>query len=230
MTNESSVNKEELDKFKKLAHEWWARDGELKTLHDINPARMEFIRSFVDLSQKRVLDLGSGGGILSEALCQKGAIVTGVDAEETAISVAKAHAKVSGLQIDYICSAIEDYEAPKFDIIVCMEMLEHVSSPKLIIRNCKRLLKDGGFLFLSTINRNLHAYLSAVVGAEYVLKIIPKNTHEYDKFIKPSELVNLIREYNFETIAIKGLDYNPFTRKAELTSKVKVNYLLAATF
>lgn len=215
------ANSDELHKFSLLKDEWWQKDGALKTLHDINPTRLAFIKSFVDLADKKVLDLGCGGGILTEALADAGANCVGVDAEEQAIKVAKAH----NPKIEYLASYVEDLSYQNFDIIVCMEMLEHVDEPQDIIKHCKKMLKPGGWLFLSTINRSLKAYLQAIIAAEYILNIIPKQTHQYKKFIKPSELVNMC--HGFDIQGVRGMHYNPFTRQAKLTDDLAINYLLA---
>lgn len=223
----STIDNEEVHKFAQHANHWWDTKGPLKTLHDINDTRLEFILKHSDLAQLNVLDVGCGGGILSEALARLGAHVSAIDAEPAAIDTAKDHALSNHLVIDYHCTPIEDYEHSGFDVITCMEMLEHVHNPALVIEHCKRLLKPGGLLFLSTISRTLKAYAGAVVAAEYVFRLLPKQTHDYSKFIKPSELASMARAVDLNVIDIKGLHYNPLTRKASLCDDVSVNYLVA---
>ena len=225
--NESTIDSQEINKFEQHAKRWWDRKGPLKTLHDINPVRLNFILEQGSLQDKKVLDVGCGGGILTEALARKGAFCKGIDAEEQAIETAKRHAESQGLAITYKAIAIEELDEGEFDVITCMEMLEHVQNPHLVISHCARLLKPGGVLFLSTINRTLKAYLSAIVAAEYVLRLLPKQTHDYDKFIKPSELLTSLRSLEFELIDMKGMHYNPLNGEASLGSDVSVNYLLA---
>lgn len=222
----TTISPIELAKFAKLTNQWWDLEGPLKTLHDINPARMQFIENYVSLVGQRVLDVGCGGGILAEAMAKSGAIVTGLDAEPNAIATAKLHAKESLLKISYKCSPIEDFEAKPYPIITCMEMLEHVDNPSVVIEHASRLLDNGGYLFLSTINRTAKAYFSLVLAGEYILNLLPRQTHDYQKFIKPSELAELVRMHGLEPVAISGLNYNPFTRLASLKQSVDVNYLL----
>lgn len=221
-----NVDHAELDKFSKLAKNWWDTNGPLKTLHDINPARMHFITQHTALSNKRVLDVGCGGGILSEALHKKEAKVTGIDLEKTAINTATAHATQHALSIDYQHVAIEDLNASPFDIITCYEMLEHVPDPKALVSHLSNHLVPGGLLFLSTLNRTLKAYLLAVLGAEYILRLLPKQTHDYKKFIRPSELAMYARDAGFTVRTMRGLHYNPLTRHAALVEDVDVNYLM----
>jgi len=225
--NESTIDDQELHKFAQHANDWWDKEGPLKTLHDINDVRLEFISQHINLKGLRVLDVGCGGGILGEAMAKAGAEVTGIDAENEAITIAQAHAEKNQLTIDYQCTPIEDYESKGFDIVTCMEMLEHVQNPELVIEHCKRLLKPGGFLFLSTISRTVKAYAGAIIAAEYVLNILPKQTHDYKKFIKPSELMTMARAFDLNLIDMKGLNYNPILRTARLSDDVSVNYLLA---
>lgn len=227
MINKSTINPQEIAKFAQHAQQWWDLQGPLKTLHDINPPRLAFIEAQMNLSKASVLDLGCGGGILSEALALKGAQVTGLDAEETAIEAAKLHASQSGLSIDYQCCPVEDYEHKGFDMISCMEMLEHVNDPQEIINHCARLLKPGGYLFLSTLNRGLKSYATAIIAAEYILGLLPKQTHDFKKFIKPSELAAMIRKAGLEFSQMKGLNYNPLSRQASLGESVDVNYLVS---
>lgn len=227
MSHNISVDKAELNKFSKLANEWWDVNGPLKTLHDINQVRSDYVNNFKTVAGLELLDVGCGGGIFAEAMAKRQALVTGIDPEVNAINVAKEHADLSKLNINYRCCAIEDFATNKFAIITCLEMLEHVENPELIIANAKRLLNAGGYLFLSTINRTLKAYAQVIVGAEYLLNILPRQTHDFAKFIKPSELCALLREYEFELIDISGMGYNPITRKAYLNDSIDVNYLVA---
>lgn len=225
---ESTIDQQEINKFEQHASEWWDKNGPLKTLHDINPTRLAFIESIENLEGKKVLDVGCGGGVLTEAMARSGAICTGIDAEEQTITTASKHAKQEGLTIDYQAIAIENMQEGGFDIVTCMEMLEHVQNPQTVIHHCARLLKPGGVLFLSTINRTLKAYATAIVAAEYILKLLPRQTHDYDKFITPSELASIIRHEQFNLLSLKGMTYNPLTRSAQLSEDVSVNYLMAS--
>ena len=222
----STIVDQEVNKFSRLASSWWDRNGPLKTLHDINTTRLEFITRHVNLANQKVLDVGCGGGILSEALAGAGALVTGIDADSESVQVASLHAKDSLLSIEYKCTPIEEFSSDGFDVVVCMELLEHVQHPEVVIEQCRRLLKPQGYLFVSTISRTLKAYASAIVMAEYVLGILPKQTHDYQKFIKPSELVAMARAVDFDLVDMTGLDYQPITRKASLCADVSVNYML----
>ena len=224
---ESTIDDQEVNKFAQHANDWWDSQGPLKTLHDINSTRLEFISQNLSLNGNRVLDVGCGGGILCEAMAKLGAKVTGIDAENKVITIAKAHAKENKLSIKYHCTPIEEFESNSFDVVTCMEMLEHVQNPELVLEHCKRLLKPNGFLFLSTISRTIKAYATAVIAAEYLLNILPKQTHDYNKFIKPSELVAMARSFDLNLIDMKGMNYNPILRSASLSSNVSVNYLLA---
>lgn len=227
MNSPTSIDVREVAKFAQQAAQWWNPDGPLKTLHDINPARLAWIESLMTLSQANLLDVGCGGGILTESLAQKGAQVSGLDVDESTIQAARAHAVETQSNTTYICQPLEHFTAPLFDAITCMEMLEHVADPNLIIEHSARLLKPGGWLFLSTINRTIKAYLGVIVAAEYLLSLLPRQTHDYNKFIKPSELAALTAHYGFELVAIQGLQYNPLTRQAGLHQDVSMNYLLA---
>lgn len=219
----------ELKKFGELAHKWWDKNSEFKPLHEINPLRLDYIDRQVSLNGKRVLDVGCGGGILAESMYFKGAEVTGIDLGEKALSVAKLHQLESGAKVDYQLIAVEqlaDENPASFDVVTCMEMLEHVPDPASIIAACAKLVKPGGSVFFSTINRNPKAYLFAVVGAEYILNLLPKGTHDYAKFIKPSELAAWGRDAKLEISDLRGMSYNPLTQHYWLGNDVSVNYLM----
>jgi 2-polyprenyl-6-hydroxyphenyl methylase / 3-demethylubiquinone-9 3-methyltransferase len=227
-----NVDLQELAKFEKLASRWWDRNSEFKPLHDINPLRAGFIDAKVQVSGKKLLDIGCGGGILSEAMAHRGAQVTGIDMGQAPLAVARLHLLESKLDIHYEQTPAETYAAThpgEFDVVTCLEMLEHVPDPRAIIHACQTLLKPGGHLFVSTINRNPKAWLFAVVGAEYVLNLLPRGTHDYAKFIKPSELAAWARAAQLELGELKGMTYNPFTRNYKLGSDVDVNYLMHFT-
>lgn len=228
--NSENIDQHEQQKFSNLANDWWNTSGPLKTLHDINPARLGYIQQFCDLNNKHVLDIGCGGGILSESLAKLGAITSAIDVADEAIAIAKQHAALSSLNIDYHTVTIEDFaedHSAQFDIITCLEMLEHVPDPESIIQHATKVLKPGGCLFLSTINRNLKAYLFAILAAEYILRIIPQCTHDYDKLITPAELSGWLRNNQLHVIDISGLQYNPLTRQAYINKDIQVNYLIA---
>ena len=219
----------ELDKFSQLAHRWWDPNSEFKPLHDINPLRLDWIDQHARLAGKKVLDVGCGGGLLSEGMAAKGAIVTGIDLSDKALSVARLHLLESGHSVDYRSSSAEALaaeEAGSYDLVTCMEMLEHVPNPASTIAACAALVKPGGHVFFSTINRNPKAYLFAVIGAEYVLQLLPKGTHEYAKFIKPSELSRWAKSVGLEPDDLIGMSYNPFTKNYGLGRNTDVNYLL----
>jgi 2-polyprenyl-6-hydroxyphenyl methylase / 3-demethylubiquinone-9 3-methyltransferase len=225
----ANVDAAEIAKFEKLASRWWDRNSEFKPLHDINPLRVGFIDSKVNLVDKRVLDIGCGGGILSEAMAYRGAKVTGIDMGEAPLGVARLHLLESKLDIDYRKITAEEFAVQNpgnFEVITCLEMLEHVPEPAAIIKSCYELLKPGGDLFVSTINRNPKAWLFAVVGAEYVLRMLPRGTHDYRKFIRPSELAQWARQAGFVMGELTGMTYNPLTRVYSLGRDVDVNYLL----
>lgn len=224
--NDSSIDRQEIEKFEQYAEQWWDLKGPLRTLHDINPARLAFIQSWQSLKGKKLLDVGCGGGILTEAMARAGAHCTGLDAEAQAIETAKKHAQQEGLSIRYQCQALETFEENGFDIVTCMEMLEHVQQPALVIAHCKRVLKKDGLLFLSTINRNWKAYAAAIIAAEYVLKLLPVQTHDYKQFIKPSELAAILRAEELDLLECKGMHYNPLSGTASLVDDISVNYLL----
>lgn len=227
MTKQSSIDAKEVKKFAALQHAWWDTEGELKTLHHINSARLEFIKEHTDLKGKHLLDVGCGGGILSESLQKEGAVVTGIDAAKEVIEVAKNHALREGLSIQYHATPLEDYPLEMFDVITCMEMLEHVPHPEMIILECSKRLKEGGYLFLSTINRTAQAYLSAIIAAEYILGLLPRQTHDYSRFMKPSEMARMARSAGLEVVALKGFSYEPFSGISKLQDSVSVNYLMA---
>ena len=231
-TKPENVDPQEVAKFEALAHRWWDRHSEFKPLHDINPLRANYIDQFSPVADCKLVDVGCGGGILSEAMAQRGALVTGIDMGETPLEVARLHQLESGLEIDYIqCTAeqLAAEQAETFEIVTCLEMLEHVPDPSLVIAACARLCKPGGHLYFSTLNRNPKSYLFAIIGAEYLLKLLPKGTHDYSKFIKPSELASAIRDAGLIMDDITGMTYNPITRKYRLKkNNVDVNYLIHA--
>ena len=222
----------ELDKFGELAHRWWDPNSEFKPLHDINPLRLDWIDRTIGLAGKRVLDVGCGGGLLSEGMATRGAIVTGIDLSEKPLGVAKLHLLETGQKVDYRKIAVEELaeEMPgAFDAVTCLEMLEHVPNPASVVSACARLVKPGGQVFFSTLNRNPKAYLLAVIGAEYVLQMLPKGTHDYAKFIKPSELSRWAKTTGLEPAELLGMSYNPLTQKYSLNQDTSVNYLMRAT-
>ena len=222
----------ELQKFSDLAHRWWDPDAEFRPLHEINPLRLEWINARAPLADKNVVDIGCGGGILAESMAKKGANVTGIDLSDKALKVADLHGLESGVQVRYEKIAAEDLaerEAGQFDIVTCMEMLEHVPDPASIVRACATLVKPGGKVFFSTLNRNPKAYLFAVLGAEYLLGMLPKGTHDYTKFITPAELSQFARNAGLVVDSLKGMSYNPITRIYSLNRDVDVNYLIACT-
>ena len=224
--NQSTVDPSEVLKFAALAKDWWSPDGPLHTLHEINPVRLDYIESFIDLNGYRVLDIGCGGGLLSEGMALRGAQVTGLDVEPESIEIAKAHAQKMSLDISYLCQPIETFESEPFPIITCLEMLEHVHEPKRILEQARRLLAPGGYLFLSTINRSVKAYAKVILAAEYLLGLLPRETHDYQRFIKPSELDGYLRALDLELLDIRGLDYSPLTRTASLSKDVEANFLM----
>ncbi|MCC6922444.1 MAG: bifunctional 2-polyprenyl-6-hydroxyphenol methylase/3-demethylubiquinol 3-O-methyltransferase UbiG [Nitrosomonas sp.] len=220
----------ELEKFSQLAHRWWDPNSEFKPLHEINPLRMGYIESLAGLQDKVVLDVGCGGGILSEGMASRGAKVTGIDLSDKALKVAKLHLLESGQQVEYRKITTESLakEQPQhYDIVTCMEMLEHVPDPMSVVRACAKLVKPGGWVFFSTINRNLKSYLFAIIGAEYILKLLPRGTHEYANFIKPSELARMARNAGLHDEELIGMTYNPFTKVYALGNDADVNYIMA---
>ena len=224
-----NVDQSEIAKFSALAHRWWDPNSEFKPLHAINPLRLGWIKSFVNLEGKKVVDIGCGGGILAESISKCGADTTGIDLSEKALKVAELHALEVGAKLTYrsiAAEALADEQPEQYDVVTCMEMLEHVPDPASVVRACAKLCKPGGTLFFSTLNRNPKSYLFAIIGAEYILKLLPKGTHEYAKFIKPSELVAFTRHAGLEMIGIKGLSYNPLTQVYSLSDDVGVNYMI----
>ena len=233
----ASVNADhrELEKFAELAHRWWDQSSEFKPLHDINPLRLDWIDQHVQgLKGKTVLDVGCGGGILSESMARRGAQVTGIDLGERALGVARLHQleMAENLALDYRLISVEELAAQspaQYDVVTCMEMLEHVPDPASIIRACSQLLKPGGQLFLSTISRTPRAYLFAVLGAEYLLKLLPRGTHDYARFLRPAELTRMCRQHALKVDEIIGMSYNPLSKTYRLDSDSRVNYLLRAS-
>jgi len=228
----ANADQAELEKFSALASRWWDRESEFKPLHAINPLRLGWIRQYVGaLSGKRILDVGCGGGILSESMSKEGADVTGIDLAEKSLKVARLHGLESGIKVDYQLISAEDMAARhpgEFDVVTCMEMLEHVPDPGSIVRACATMVKPGGWVFFSTINRNPKSFLFAIIGAEYVLKLLPRGTHNFESFIKPSELSAAVRQSGLHTHAFAGLPYNALARIYALSADTSVNYLLAA--
>ena len=226
----SNADPIEIEKFSQLAHKWWDPNSEFKPLHDINPLRLSYIDRLAVLSGKTVLDVGCGGGILSESMAKTGAIVTGIDLSDKALQVAKLHLLESGNRVDYRKIAVEDMasECPaSFDIVTCLEMLEHVPDPQSVIASCAKLVKPGGHVFFSTLNRNPKSYLFAIIGAEYMLNMLPRGTHDYAKFIKPSELAQYCRNAGLDVADLTGMSYNPLSKSYSLGKDSSVNYLVA---
>ena len=227
--NKNNVDIQEIEKFNLLAHKWWDPTSEFKPLHEINPLRLNFIKSSVNIKGKKILDVGCGGGILSESLANEGADVTGIDQGDRVIKIAKLHAKESGIKVKYKHINIEDFYKStdeRFDVITCLEMLEHVPDPNSIINTCSKLLMPGGKIYFSTINKNLKAFLFAIIGAEYILNLLPKGTHEYKKFIKPSQLQAWANSNGLSFDSIIGMTYNPITQKYKLSQDTSVNYIV----
>ena len=227
-----NVDPREIAKFEELASRWWDRDSEFKALHEINPLRANFIDQHSPVAGKQLVDVGCGGGILAEAMAQRGATVTGIDMGEAPLSVARIHQLESGVEVNYLQSTAEqlaEQQASRFDIVCCLEMLEHVPDPAAVVQACADLCKAGGDLYFSTINRNPKSYLFAVVAAEHILNLLPRGTHDYGKFIKPSELARWIRDAGLQLREMTGLLYNPITRRYRLDSRdVSVNYMVRA--
>ena len=228
-TESNNIDPAELAKFDALASRWWDTEGEFRPLHQINPLRLDWIRQHVSLAGLKVVDIGCGGGILTEAMAACGATVTGIDMAEGPLAVARLHQHESGAEVDYRRSTAEELavaEPGHYDVVTCLEMLEHVPDPSQVIRSCTELVKPGGQVFFSTINRNPKSFLFAIVGAEYVLRLLPKGTHEYEKFIRPSELEDWARASGLALKTSIGLHYNPLTREYSLGPNLDVNYLM----
>ncbi|MFQ5468961.1 MAG: bifunctional 2-polyprenyl-6-hydroxyphenol methylase/3-demethylubiquinol 3-O-methyltransferase UbiG [Gammaproteobacteria bacterium] len=229
---QQNIDQHEVSKFNALASRWWDKNSDFKPLHDINPLRLEYINQHAPLSGKKVLDVGCGGGILAEGLASFNAKVTGIDMADASLNVAQLHLLESGFEIEYILITAEDLasqQSEKFDIVTCMELLEHVPDPASLINACSSLMKPGGDIFFSTLNRNPKSYLAAVIGAEYVLKMLPKGTHDYAKFIKPSELELWTRQAGLLIDDLTGMEYNPITKAYSLGPNIDINYLVHAT-
>ncbi|MDF1683109.1 MAG: bifunctional 2-polyprenyl-6-hydroxyphenol methylase/3-demethylubiquinol 3-O-methyltransferase UbiG [Legionellaceae bacterium] len=219
----------EIARFAQHAEQWWQPDGAFKTLHDINPTRLDWICKYITPQNLKMLDIGCGGGILTEGLAKLGANITGLDVEEHALKTARAHAEASNVSIEYVCEPVELFDGGPFDAITCLEMFEHVEDPEIVIRAAVDLLKPGGYLFLSTVNRTAKAYATVILGAEYILSLLPRQTHSFERFIRPSELASSVRQTGLDVMGVTGLDYNPFSRESKLQEGcVDVNYLLVA--
>ena len=230
MIQSDNIDQSEIDKFSELASRWWDETSEFKPLHAINPLRLQWIQEHCNLENQNVLDIGCGGGILTESLRNAGAVAKGIDLSKKALQVAKLHSLETGIQVEYELISAEDLaekESGKYDVITCMEMLEHVPNPRSIVQACAKLAKPGATLFFSTLNRNAKSYMMAILGAEYILKMLPKGTHDYSKFIKPSELAEYVRENGLELIDMMGLHYTPIVDHYYLGPNVDVNYMIA---
>ncbi|MED7818770.1 MULTISPECIES: bifunctional 2-polyprenyl-6-hydroxyphenol methylase/3-demethylubiquinol 3-O-methyltransferase UbiG [unclassified Francisella] len=228
--NKANVDNNEVNKFSSLAKTWWDANGELKTLHQVNPLRLDFVKKFTTLDNKNIIDIGCGGGILTESLVTQNNNVHGLDASLDAINIAKEHSKISSLNIKYVNSTIEDFaenNTIEFDVVTCMEMLEHVPNPESIIESIAKIIKKDGLFFASTLNRNLKSYLLSIVAAEHILKMVPQGTHQYSKFIKPYELIKTAEKYGFEALEIIGVHYNPLLNNFKLGKGADINYIIA---
>ncbi|EKO3791834.1 bifunctional 2-polyprenyl-6-hydroxyphenol methylase/3-demethylubiquinol 3-O-methyltransferase UbiG [Vibrio metschnikovii] len=230
MTKAQNVDPNEIQKFADMASRWWDLNGEFKPLHQINPLRLNYVLDNANgLFDKTVLDVGCGGGILAESMAREGAIVTGLDMGKEPLEVARLHALETGTTLTYLQSTVEDHAQQyphHYDVVTCMEMLEHVPDPLSVVKACARLVKPGGHVFFSTLNRNIKSYLFAIVGAEQLLKIVPKGTHDHSKFIRPSELLRMIDQTTLQEQGITGLHYNPLTDRYRLGKNVDVNYII----
>lgn len=229
LQHSTNADPSEVQKFSDLAHRWWDPNSEFKPLHDINPLRLNWIDQTIGLNGKKVIDIGCGGGILSESMAARGAVVTGIDLSDKALSVARLHLLETGAKVDYQHIAAESMatEHPAtFDVVTCLEMLEHVPDPQQTVAACAQLVKPGGDVFLSTLNRNPKAYLFAIIGAEYILNMLPKGTHDYAKFIKPAELVRMTRNTGLDLVSMIGMSYNPLTKVYSLGDDTSVNYMI----
>jgi 2-polyprenyl-6-hydroxyphenyl methylase/3-demethylubiquinone-9 3-methyltransferase len=237
----TTINKEEIQKFSKLADEWWDVNGKFKPLHMFNPIRIEYITDQIKryfkisedkpnyLEKLNILDIGCGGGLISEPMSRLGAKVTGIDASEKNIQIAKLHSEKSGLQVNYFNTSPENFnEVNKFDIILNLEIVEHVENVSLYIKSCNKLLKKGGLMFTATLNRSFISYVKAIIGAEYILRWLPIGTHDWNKFLKPEELENFLTQENFSTLDIKGLKFNPFFKKWKKSNDLSVNYIISS--
>lgn len=227
-----NVDPIEIQKFSDNAHRWWDPNSEFKPLHDLNPLRLDFIDGIGVLARKRVVDIGCGGGILSEAMAARGAQVSGIDLNEKALKVARLHMLESGVRVDYRLTSAETFaetHPAEYDIVTCLEMLEHVPDPASVVRACAKLVKPGGRVFFSTLNRNPKSYLMAVIGAEYVLGMLPRGTHDYAKFIKPSELGRFCRAAGLFVTELRGIRYHPISQRYSLSSRPDVNYIVACS-
>ncbi len=231
MTETSNLDPRETTKFNDLSARWWDPEGEFRPLHDINGPRVDYIAERATLDGSRVLDVGCGGGLLCESLASRGAVVTGIDMAERALAVARLHLEQSGLQVDYRQATAESFameDGKAFDVVCCLEMLEHVPEPASVVEACAAMTRPGGQLFFSTINRSPLAWAGAIVGAEYLLGLLPRGTHRYDRLIKPSELASWLRSAGLEVLDIAGMDYNPFSRTVRVGTRPRINYLIHA--